>query len=174
MGSIGNGIAQTGRHVELDRTDRRILALLQRSARMSNQELAEAVGLSAAPCWRRVKRLEEAGVVAGYAAQLDAGAVGLPITAFALVSLDNHHPDSVRAFDALVEARPEVLECYSMTGQHDYLVKIVASSISAYDEFLNAHLLPIPGVRAVNSSIVLKRKKHTTVLPIAPEPVRPR
>ena len=74
----------------------------------------------------------------------------------------------------LVEARPEVLECYSMTGQHDYLVKIVASSISAYDEFLSAHLLPIPGVRAVNSSIVLKRKKHTTVLPIAPEPVRHR
>jgi DNA-binding Lrp family transcriptional regulator len=158
----------------MDRTDRRILELLQRNARISNQELADAVGLSTAPCWRRVKRLEESGVVAGYAAQLNAVAVGLPITAFALVSLDNHHPDSVRAFDAVVAARAEVLECYSMTGQHDYLVKIVAESIAAYEEFLSAHLLPIAGVRSVNSSIVLKSKKHTTVLPVASESVRRR
>jgi Lrp/AsnC family transcriptional regulator, leucine-responsive regulatory protein len=152
--------------MDFDRADRRILDVLQRNARVSNQELAEQVGLSAAPCWRRVRRLEESGVVASYAALLDPGSVGLSITAYALVSLDNHHPANVRAFDAFIADRPEVLECYSMTGQNDYLVKIVAPSIAAYDEFLSAHLLPIPGVRAVNSSIVLKRKKFTTALPI--------
>jgi len=153
--------------VNIDRVDRRILEVLQRSGRISNQALADRVGLSAAPCWRRVRRLEEEGIVAGYTALLDPIAVGLSITAFALVSLDNHHPENLRAFDAVIAERPEVLECYSMTGQTDYLVKIVAPSIAAYDEFLTIHLLPIAGVRSVNSSIVLRRKKFTTAVPIA-------
>src|ERR1700743_1574488 len=95
----------------LDRVDRRILDELQGDARVSNQELARRVGLSPAPCWRRLRRLEEAGVTNGAATLLDGPAVGLPILAYPLVSLENHHPESVREFDHLVKERPEVLEC---------------------------------------------------------------
>src|SRR5215469_9113654 len=100
----------------LDRLDRRILDELQSDARISNQELAQRVGLSAAPCWRRLRRLEQEGFIAGYATLLSAPAIGLPILAYAVVSLENHHPESVRQFDQLVRDRPEVLECHSMSG----------------------------------------------------------
>src|SRR5690242_9086069 len=93
----------------LDRLDRRILEELQADARIANQELAKRVGLSPAPCWRRLRRLEEAGYIAGYATLLKAATVGLPILAYALVSLENHHPESVRQFDQLIKERPEVL-----------------------------------------------------------------
>src|SRR6185312_5879072 len=99
----------------LDRLDRRILDELQQDARMSNQELARRVGLSPAPCWRRLRRLEEAGFITGYATLLDGATMGLPILAYALVSLENHHPETVRQFDQLVRDRPEVLECHSMS-----------------------------------------------------------
>jgi DNA-binding Lrp family transcriptional regulator len=151
---------------ELDRLDRRILDELQEDARLSNQELAERVGLSPAPCWRRLRRLEQNGFIARYATLLDAPAVGLPITAYALVSLENHHPQSVREFDRLVNERAEVLECHSMSGPNDYLLRIVASSIEAYERFLTAHVLQIAAVRAVNTSFVLRTKKSTTRLPL--------
>ena len=150
----------------LDRLDRRILSELQGDARLSNQELAKRVGLSPAPCWRRFRRLEREGFIESYAALLNGPAIGLPIVAYALVSLDNHHPESVRQFDKLVEDRPEVLECHSMSGANDYLLRIVASSIEAYDKFLNAHLLPVRSVRSVNTSFVLRTKKLTTRLPV--------
>src|SRR6185437_14435286 len=113
----------------LDRLDRRILDELQSDARISNQELAQRVGLSPAPCWRRLRRLEEQGFIAGYATLLSAPAIGLPIQAYALVSLENHHPQTVRQFDQLVRERPEVLECHSMSGANDYLLRIVAASM---------------------------------------------
>ena len=93
----------------LDRVDRRILDTLQADARISNQELAKRVGLSPAPCWRRLRRLEEEGFIAGYATLLNGSAIGLPILAYALVTLDNHHADTVRQFDRLIQDRPEVL-----------------------------------------------------------------
>src|SRR3954451_15188629 len=102
--------------LRLDRIDLRILRELQQDARISNQELANRVGLSTAPCWRRLRRLEQGGFIARYATLLNAPAVGLPILAFALVSLENHHPQSVKQFDELVESRPEVLECHSISG----------------------------------------------------------
>src|SRR5688572_14619305 len=150
----------------LDRLDRRILEELQADARISNQELAKRVGLSPAPCWRRLKRLEKDGFVAQYATLLDGPAVGLPIVAYALVSLENHHPDSVRQFDRFVDERPEVLECYSMSGPNDYLLRIVASSIEAYEHFLSTHVQQIGAVRSVNTSFVLRTKKYTTRLPV--------
>src|ERR1700704_5806853 len=112
----------------LDRLDRRILDTLQADARMSNQELAKRVDLSPAPCWRRLRRLEEEGFIAGYATLLNAPAIGLPILAYALVTLENHHPETVRQFDQLIQDRPEVLECHSMSGANDYLLRIVAAS----------------------------------------------
>jgi DNA-binding Lrp family transcriptional regulator len=150
----------------LDRLDRRILEELQLDARISNQELAKRVGLSAAPCWRRLRRLEESGFIEGYATLLRAGAIGLPIAAYALVSLENHHPESVARFDELVKTRPEVLECHSMSGANDYLLRIVAASMEAYEHFLSTQLLRLAAVRSVNTSFVLRTKKFTTRLPL--------
>ena len=150
----------------LDRLDRRILEELQADARISNQELAKRVGLSTAPCWRRLRRLEQAGFIAGYATLLRAPAIGLPILAYAVVSLENHHPESVRQFDQLVMQRPEVLECHSMSGANDYLLRIVAASMEAYEHFLSTQLLQLRAVRSVNTSFVLRTKKFTTRLPV--------
>jgi len=159
----------------LDRLDRRILEELQSDARLSNQELARRVGLSPAPCWRRLRRLEAEGFITSYATILNAAAVGLPILAYALVSLENHHPESVRQFDSIIAERPEVLECHSMSGTNDYLLRIVASSIEAYERFLSTHILQCRAVRSVNTSFVLRTKKLTTRLPVEPAtPSRPR
>ena len=151
---------------KLDRLDRRILDELQGDARIANQELAKRVGLSPAPCWRRLRRLEQSGFISGYATLLQASAVGLPILAYAVVSLENHHPETVREFDALVKERPEVLECHSMSGPNDYLLRIVAASMEAYEHFMSAHMLQLRGVRSVNTSFVLRTKKFTTRLPV--------
>jgi DNA-binding Lrp family transcriptional regulator len=151
----------------LDRVDRRILDELQGDARVSNQELAKRVGLSPAPCWRRLRRLEEEGFINGYATLLSGPAVGLPILAYTLVSLENHHPETIREFDQLVKDRPEILECHSMSGPNDYLLRIVAASMEAYERFMSSHVLQIKAVRAMNTSFVLRTKKYTTRLPIA-------
>jgi DNA-binding Lrp family transcriptional regulator len=150
----------------LDRVDRRILDALQADARISNQELAKRIGLSPAPCWRRLRRLEEEGYIAGYATLLNGSAIGLPILAYALVTLENHHPETVRQFDRLVQERPEVLECHSMSGTHDYLLRIVAASMEAYEHFLSTQVLQLAAVRSVNTSFVLRTKKSTTRLPV--------
>ena len=150
----------------LDRVDRRILDTLQADARISNQELAKRVGLSPAPCWRRLRRLEEEGFISGYATLLEASAIGLPILAYALVTLDNHHADTVRQFDRLIQDRPEVLECHSMSGPNDYLLRIVAASMEAYEHFLSTQVLQLAAVRSVNTSFVLRTKKSTTRLPV--------
>jgi len=150
----------------LDRVDRRILDELQADARISNQDLAKRVGLSSAPCWRRLRRLEEDGFIAGYATLLNRSAIGLPILAYAQVTLVNHHPESVRQFDQLIAGRPEVLECHSMSGTNDYLLRIVAGSMEAYEHFLSTHVLQTQAVRSVNTSFVLRTKKFTTRLPL--------
>jgi DNA-binding Lrp family transcriptional regulator len=150
----------------LDRVDRRILDALQADARISNQELAKKVGLSPAPCWRRLRRLEEEGFISGYATLLNGSAIGLPILAYALVTLDNHHADTVKQFDRLIQDRPEVLECHSMSGPNDYLLRIVAASMEAYEHFLSTQVLQLAAVRSVNTSFVLRTKKLTTRLPV--------
>jgi len=152
--------------MEIDATDARILSEMQQDGRLTNQDLAARIGLSAAPCWRRLKRLEEAGILQRYVGLLDPEALGLTITVFASVSLENHHADTVQLFDELVRDSDEVLECYSMSGQSDYLVKVVARNMTDYEEFLSQRLMVCPAVRAVNTSFVLKRKKYTTALPL--------
>jgi len=167
--SPGLPVAASGRPAaarSVDETDLRLLAELQTHARLTNRELAERVGLSPAPCWRRVRRLEEAGLITRYAALLDAEALGFAVTAFVHVSLDDHHPDTVARFDALVAERPEVLECHAMSGQTDYLLKVVARGIPDYEAFLSRHLLQLGSLRSVSTSFVLRRRKHTTALPL--------
>ena len=105
-------------------------------------------------------------MIDAYVALLNAPAVGLTVTAFTFVSLEQHHPDSVKIFDAAVQDRPEVLECYSLSGQHDFLLRIVATSLASYEEFLSKFILAIPSVRSASTSFVLKRKKFTTQVPI--------
>jgi Lrp/AsnC family leucine-responsive transcriptional regulator len=151
-----------------DPTDARILEELQRDARLTNQDLAERVGLSAAPCWRRLKRLEEAGHISQYAAILDPENAGFSITAYSHVTLEKQHPDSLSIFNELVQDQPQVLECLMIAGQYDYLLKVVARTMRDYEEFLTKHLLPNPAVRSVSTSFVLRRLKYTTALPLLP------
>ncbi|MCG8426092.1 MAG: Lrp/AsnC family transcriptional regulator [Chromatiales bacterium] len=149
-----------------DRLDRAILKHLQMNARLSNQELAELVGLSPSPCWRRVKRLEEMGVIKGYVALLEPKQVGTSILAYAQISLEDHRPECIEAFDQFVQSSPQILECCSLSGQYDYLLKIITPSMEAYEAFLAKEMLRLSGVRSVNTSFVLNQKKFTTALPL--------
>lgn len=152
--------------MEIDAIDRRILAALQRDGRLSSQALAEAVGLSASPCWRRVKRLQEEGILRATVGLVDARAVGLQVTALAMVTLEDHHPDSVDEFNRVVNERPEILECHATSGQHDYTLKIICASIVAYDRLLSRWIMPCKAVHTVNTSFVLRSVKDTTALPL--------
>jgi DNA-binding Lrp family transcriptional regulator len=150
----------------MDSIDRRILAELQKDGRLSSQALAEKVGLSATPCWRRVRRMVKDGIIARHVAILNPERVGLHVTAFAQVSLEDHHPDSVAEFDRMVKDLPEILECHAMSGQHDYQLKVICESIGAYDELLSKHILRVKAVHTVNTSFVLRTNKSTTRLPL--------
>ena len=150
----------------MDRTDLRILAELQADGTLSSQALADKVGLSTAPTWRRVKKLEEDRVITTTVAILDPEKIGLDVIAVAAVTLEDHHPDSVREFDEMVANRPEILECYAMSGQYDYLLKVVCGSIKAYERLLREHIIPCKAVHQVNTSFVLRKQKATTALPL--------
>ena len=150
----------------MDRTDRKILAELQKNGRLSSQALAAKVGLSTSPCWRRVRRMEKAGVIAANVAILDPVSLGLDVIAFAQVSLEDHHPDSVLEFDRMVKDLPEIQECHAMSGQHDYQLKVICESIGAYDQLLSKHILRVKAVHTVNTSFVLRTNKNTTAIPL--------
>jgi Lrp/AsnC family leucine-responsive transcriptional regulator len=153
--------------VKFDRTDRRILEILQRDARLSNLELAELVGLSPTPCARRVKRLEESGLVRGQVMLLDQSRLGLKLTAYIGISMDRHTPDRFETFEREVSAYPEVIECSVVTGQSaDYLLKAVVADMEYYERFLLGKLTRIPGVTGVHSSFELRRVVQRTALPL--------
>jgi len=151
----------------MDTFDRKILTILQDNGRLTNKELAEAVLLSPSPCWRRVQALEKSGIIQGYRAVLNQEKLGLTITAFAHITLDNHHTETVAAFDRAILQWPEVLECHATSGDHDYLLKIVTRDMPAYNRFVSDRLLKLPAIRAINSSFSLNCKKNTTHLPLA-------
>ncbi|MCX8087324.1 MAG: Lrp/AsnC family transcriptional regulator [Rhodocyclaceae bacterium] len=153
--------------MKLDRYDRQILAILQEEGRISNQELAERVGLSPSPCLRRVRALEEAGLIAGYRALLDAKKLGLSLTALIHISMDRHTPERFERFESEIRAIPEVLECLLITGQEaDYQLKVVVRDMDAYQELLLSRITRIPGVTGVHSSFVLRRVVDKTALPV--------
>ena len=151
---------------ELDAIDRRILEVLQRNARIANTDLADEVGLTPAPCLRRVKRLEELGFIAGYTAVLDHKRVGLGLTVFVTVTLDRQTKRTYDDFAAKMRAAPEVLECYLILGERDFLLKIVVADLDAYQRFYLEVLTLAPGVRNINSIIAVNEEKRTTALPI--------
>ncbi|MDD3609799.1 MAG: Lrp/AsnC family transcriptional regulator [Halothiobacillaceae bacterium] len=151
----------------LDRYDRRILEVLQQEGRLSNQELAERIGLSPSPCLRRVRQLEESGLIAGYRALLDARKLGLSLMALIHISMDRHTPERFAGFEADVAALPEVLECLLITGQQaDYQLKVVVRDMEAYRALLLDRITRIEGVTGVHSSFVLRRVVDRTALPV--------
>jgi Lrp/AsnC family leucine-responsive transcriptional regulator len=152
--------------LDIDRTDYRILHHLQNNARISNTELADAVGLSPSPCLRRVKALEQAGVLKRYAAIVDAKAVGLPISVFVSVSMNRQERVGLESFEATIASYKEVMECYLMTGTADYLVRVVVPDLESYERFLADKLTRIQGIANIQSSFALKQVVYKTELPL--------
>jgi Lrp/AsnC family leucine-responsive transcriptional regulator len=152
---------------KLDRTDRRILTELQKNGRISNLELADVIGLSPSPCLRRVKQLEDSGIIEGYTALLNASRLGLKLMALIQINMDKHTPDRFEHFENMVKSYPEVLECLLIAGQSaDYLLKIAVQDMEVYQDFLLNKITKIPGVTDVHSSFVLRQVISTTRLPV--------
>ena len=152
--------------LRLDAIDRKILAALQDNGRLSNVELAERVGLSPSPCLRRVRQLEDAGMISRYVALLNQSAVGLPVSVFISIKLERQQEDDLDRFEAEVSTYPEVLECYLMTGTRDYLLRVATRDLSAYERFLKTKLTRIENVASIESSFALKQVKYTSALPL--------
>ena len=150
----------------LDAASLKILVELQKNTRLSTNELAEKIGMSATPCWRRQKELEDKGYIVRYAAIVDRRKVGLSICCLANVSLARHAEGVVEAFENAKKLRPEVVECYEMTGATDYLLKIIVVDMEAYHNFLHNVLLKIPGVSQVDTKVALREVKYETALPL--------
>lgn len=150
----------------LDAYEKRILRLLQEDASLSNAEIAEKVGLSASPCWRRIDRLEREGFIKRRVALLDRRKVGLNAQIFAQVKLNAHGRANLDEFAAAIRDLPEVLECYVMMGSVDFLLRIVAPDIEAYEKLFFNRLSQLPGVQEVNSTVALSEIKATTALPL--------
>jgi Lrp/AsnC family leucine-responsive transcriptional regulator len=154
-------------NISLDRIDKHILSLMQANGRISNLELAEQVGLSPTPCSRRVRRLEESGLIEGHVTLLNPAALGLDLTAIVGITMDRHTPDRFEDFEKAIAAMPEVIECSIVTGQAaDFLVKVVVKDMHHYEKFLLGHLTRINGVTGVHSSFVLRNLVKKTALPV--------
>jgi Lrp/AsnC family transcriptional regulator, leucine-responsive regulatory protein len=154
--------------MQLDRYDRRILEVLQREGRISNQDLATRVGLSPSPCLRRVRTLEDSGLITGYHAELDARKLGLSLIALLSISMDRHTPERFAAFEAAVGQIPEVIECLLITGQKsDYQLKLVVRDMDDYQRLLLEKITRIEGVAGVHTSFVLRQVVKRGALPLA-------
>ena len=152
--------------MKLDRSEREILRILQTDGRMSNVDLAERIGLSESPCFRRVKRLEESGIIASYTANLDQRLLGLQVTAFVQVSLGQHDETRQARFLAAVAAEEHIVECHAMSGSHDYLLKVLAYSMDHFSELSMQRILKLPGVESIESNFSLMQVKQSRSLPV--------
>ncbi len=150
----------------LDAIDRRLLAALQENGRLTATELAERVGLTTSPCLRRLRLLEEAGIIRGYTALVDQKKVGFPVSVFVSIKLERQGEEQLARFESAVRNCPEVLECYLMTGQRDYLLRVVARDLADYERFVKATLTRIDGIANIESSFALGQVKHSNVLPV--------
>ncbi|MXO84917.1 winged helix-turn-helix transcriptional regulator [Altererythrobacter aurantiacus] len=149
-----------------DEIDRRLLAELQDEGRITNVELAHRVGLTAPPCLRRVRGLEEDGVIRGYHADLDPSKLGFTITVFAMVSLKSQAEDALREFENAMREFPEVRECHMLNGEIDFILKIVCRDLQSFQEFLTGKLTPAPNVESVKTSLTIRTAKHAPGVPI--------
>ena len=151
---------------DMDNMDRRILAELQRQGDVPIQELGERVGLSHTPCWRRVKRLEERGVIKRRVALLDAEQLDLAVNVFVNVNLRRHQENALNRFEAAVQEIPEIVECYTVSGDTDFLLRVVVADVTAYEHLLKATLVHLPEVGNLTSTFALRQVKYTTALPL--------
>jgi len=153
--------------IHIDRYDEMILDILQHQGRITNQELAEAIKLSPSPCLRRVRQMEEDGLIEGYVALLNAKKLGLTLMAFIGISMDRHTPERFEKLESTLAGYPEVLECHLITGQDaDYLLKVIVRDMDAYQQFLLNKLTRIDGVTGVHTSFVMKSPINTTAVPV--------
>jgi Lrp/AsnC family leucine-responsive transcriptional regulator len=156
----------------VEEQDQRILAELQKDGRATNQQLAEAVGMSTSACWRRVRALEEQGVIRGYSALLDREQAGFATSAILHVSLERHDAKFVDEFVAQVSRRSEVLECFATTGDADYHLRVVVRDMKSYNDFLDTFMFRLPGIRYVRTNMILKEIKTGVALPFETRPTR--
>ncbi len=153
---------------QIDAKDGRIIRELQRHGRLTNLELAERVNLSPSPCLRRVRLLEEAGVITGYSADVDPRAYGLRITAFIRITLQRHDRAAVHRFEEQVRGIDEILDCYLLTGEADYLLRVMVSDLEAYEQFVRNRLHGIPGISSIMTSLVYGTVKSSRIFPLLP------
>jgi Lrp/AsnC family transcriptional regulator len=152
--------------IELSSIDIKILQLLQEDASLSTAEIAEKAGLSQSPCWRRISRLEQAGIITKKVVILDHAGLGMEVVVFVNVSLTTHGRQNLAAFEKEIRKFSEVLECYTVTGQMDYLLKIVTKDIQHYESFIRNKLMTLPMIREMHSTIAITEIKNTTALPL--------
>lgn len=151
----------------MDSKDRQILQALQADGRLTNQDLSEQVNLSPSPCLRRVRLLEEQGVIKGYTALVDQKAWGLPVTVFIRIKLERHGDAAVNAFERTIQEMPQVMDCWLMTGRSDYLLRVIASDLDDYERFVRRELQRVPGIASIDTSFAYGSVKHAQVLPLA-------
>jgi len=151
---------------DLDAIDRKILAALQANGRATMQEIADQVGLSLSPCHRRVRLLEERGVISRYAAMVDQKAIGLHVSVFISIKLARQKEEDLKRFEKAIANWDEVLECYLMTGNRDYLLRVVAADLAAYETFLKTKLTRLDGIASIESSFALSQVKYSSALPV--------
>jgi DNA-binding Lrp family transcriptional regulator len=151
---------------EISPADLRILKQLQSSGRMTNQELAEKVGMAASPCWRRMKQLEDCGVITGYQANIDRKKIGLGLLAFIRVKIDSHSEEDARRFEQEVGALPAVIACYAIAGDTDFLLQVVAKDLDSFSSFAMEVVRRLPGIKEMQTSFVLREVKPLNVLPL--------
>lgn len=151
---------------KLTSQDRALLHILQRDGKVNTQALAEQVGMSPSPCWRRVRKLEESGVIEGYVALLNAKKLALNARAYVHVSLLDHAEDTIASFDRFVEDEPQIIECCAITGADDYLLKVIAADPEGLEQFIMQKILRLGVVRSSTTHFVLRQKKHSTALPL--------
>lgn len=155
-------------NLKLDRVDRKILEALQADARLSSAELADLVALTPSPCWRRVKRLEQDGIISGYQARLDSRKLGYEVTAFVFISLDKNHTQYVTEFEQAVLGIPQVLACHRVSGRYDHQLTVVAEDLESYGLFAEKFINGLPSVKEVYTSFVLKEVKAQANPPLPP------
>ena len=152
--------------VNLDETDRKILSLLQTDSRLTLQEIADRIGLSTSPCHRRIRRLEQEGVIIRYSAMVDQRAVGLPVSVFISIKLERQKEADLERFAKAIQSWREVVECYLMTGPRDYLLRVVVPDLIAYEQFIKQKLTRLDGIASIESSFALDQIKYSVALPL--------
>lgn len=150
----------------IDESDRRILRALQERPELTLRELAEVTGLSHSPCWRRLQRLQDSGAISARRFVVDPEAVGFEILVFCFVKISHHQRDRLRAFEEAVARVPEVMQCYSLSGEYDYVLQVVATSVRAYEATVKTALTSLPNVQSIHTSFTLKRVKNEVNVPV--------